>query len=436
MNFTRAEAGNICFFSPDEVDEYKNFVIYTLSELNVKEKDSPVWAAKWILQGWWMAMLVSTMSLPDVFINSSFSLFNLVLQKPPQVVRDYKVFLNLDRIIKDRLLEFWFKWKLFQNIEKNKVEYINSQVPDNILFDINFKKNISYLELSIFIWDLNNLYKSAYRKIIIWDTPEVFKQEKFYKFKNNDSNKWNKKVSISMNSDVYDSMQKKYKSLSECPWAWDDFKKNIWKILNLFKNDGLESWTKIESTNQRLMALFGADSSPEAKKNLKQREEEVMKKYRALNDRNQKGWNMFLDNIVLETDLEELDPLVKDMKSLASKIKNYFKDEDWKPLWKTKPYEFSGSLDNSFIKKKYQEQFVNSMRSAWKEVLEMETSNIDKIVKASPAKVTQKFPSLSKAVYKSKRVIGSRERENSIIWLLWKACELQCSNLWGICRYY
>ncbi len=365
------------------------------------------------------SLLYTSVLLIWEWLTSPFILIE-VLFKPEEVVMDYKTILFLENNIRKYLRKIAIKWDYFEPIDvksdlwKDIKNYLESK--DNLLI-VEFKGNISIKkwELIVLLYNLNFIYKTiiiyasfgrSYNDINNWYLSNICKKDNFVC----------DKIKFNLNEDKYQQLVSRY---SLCKYKGLNLKNRIDNLVNTFEWDAINIFNRFRSWLERI---------DEALDKLK--EESV-----PLSNRLQISSNITKDDIKkafsgLDSKIVALKKLVgkKDISWETTNLKqakeDYFSNTNkyklsWENIW---------SIQKLYIKKE--------LESVFDYIADLQSSMVLRNLQASPEVITKKYVVLSRYIYKNILLIGDKDTKNSIIKLLWDACEKQCSNVGGICWYF
>jgi hypothetical protein len=459
FSFSSAEDTNpICNSEPDYITDLKDFVYDVISDVYVG------WSSKNQNSNWMIDDLKSKIKqkekefkdswkcagfyINDLFMNAirlPFSLF-VLLKNPDAVIRDYQTLWDLSDLIRDKYLSLCYKWFIYEELPKEKIndlkkaiQFYNNSNP-LITFDIDFSKpGITYSDVYSFVYRLVNLHREILLKM--WsDTFAGVKQYLNAEFLTTCWGRSAKKVTfphwcwyfknLKLNESLLKNLMAWYK---ECSFV----KVNFWKELSKMNT---RFWKSINSDIKRITDAYNRlkDTLNHLWWGLTAYEAQLASNYRW---RSYKPWQWSINpfeskRLIFKTEQNlqnERKEFIEPFRKFWNNIIVYWKcivNMFWwkKCVWS----EISKSNFNSFIK----EQFLSTIWGTVDQIITYQNLLTKEEIKMDPTPITRLFPILTYKVDQAICLIWDRNKKWTIIRLLWKSCENQCSNIGGICWYY
>lgn len=438
-----------CDVTPDYVSK-----LYFLTNLNFWFKKQPnlsqgfVWDSinffKNSISYWaWLiycpSIYISYFLENSIFL--SFWIFDL-LTSPEPFIRDYKDLWQLADLIKYKTLNICYKWKSIHKLNDKEIENLKKALEQYLSSDplIKFEyKNlnwITYIDFYVFLYRLIKFHQEA----LIFSAWSSFESvnNKIKNFYNSycDWKKWwcTYFYNFNLNNNIFNIIA----NYDKCPFLKYDFFKNLWKINSRFKKDWKNSVERFKRAYERLKETLNNITSW-----LTDYEAYLATSYRW---REYKAWTWWINPFTLKRFVFSVE---QDLKKEWQEFKTPFAElsdriyRAWNTVidmyntsklnamnitWDSKQRKYKQDLAQKMLK----ENIINALDKI--DALNAET--LFKEVKMDPTPITRMFPDLTYFVTQGISVIWWKEYSDSLIWILWKACEKQCSNVPSICRYY
>lgn len=378
------EKEQICYSSPDFLENYLSNVIWIISKSNVSSKNGVDWLtwlwAKALQTPIWAFVVASHFATSWLW--NFFQNF-LIIFEDTHIVRDWTKLINFKQYLSNYFLNAGWNAILFENIDNfNSVRNI---IVSSDYFLIKFSWIEKYWDLFKYIWKNQVLLEKIYFDIVKkWD----FNYDKVLKKFENSSN-------FELNKQKIDEIVKKIKNeyyinwiKIECDSTWDEF---IFAIHNIVCN----VWA--EKTNEAV--------------------ERFQCNYDRLKSVLWFGWSVWNCGSVKQKDWISLNERVKI--DWLGQSKEELK-ELWKVITKKIPWKVKAGLNELFLEKQdfwkdvqiknvnnvakiWEESFINDIVLISEKIIEDKNQVNSAFVRVEPWDFTHNttilFPQISKKIY-------------------------------------
>ena len=452
LTFAQAD---ICNTSPEYIKCLTNLVNWVISKIKIKKKkeeksslkndvenfsktltDTAVKTVRWCFK-FYSNSILQNVNQVTLWIFS-------ILKSPEPVIRDYEMLWELWDLIENRFFNLCEKWLIDKPIPedaiknlKNFFENYNSCNWILKIEKINIEPSTTRLDVFEFLNRLVNIHKEILTQITRWSLSENnlnFKLSKLYYCQpvwwTNNTPRWCKYFDYEIDLQSLWFLKKQY---TQCPFKKVNFFEEVNKLVTSFKNKISEDFDRIEKSYARLKEtlsnLWWWLTEYEAELASKYWNKPFSAKMWGINPLALKRI-LFKSQQDLSKEWDEFKaPFVgfgKFLEAVGGALVDIF--------WKEK--EIEEKYFQSVEQVKWKEEFVKTIVSTYKLMNENLNNLYVQQIQFDPTPITRMMPKITFEIKQATYLIWRKENEWSITWFLWKACENQCSNVWGICWYY
>lgn len=392
--------GNIVAWTLKNFDKRQSYIRATLELLGIYGID--------IIKDGWLWFIVSTQPWP--------------------IVRDYQLLLDIDTLVWDKLYEIGIAWWYGKSLPDNQLEQIKKLIKDNsgvwklLATNPKIDESLTSTQSLALLLRINNRLKKI---LVLWGNIDD----------NTISVWWSSKTTIILNEDYFSSITERYKctriwfSGKSCSSNFATFKKNINSITETFKEKWpKESREKIETASKRLTT-------------------------RALQVTNQIDWNFYQENITeysqREAELLSIQWATKRTwlwiitGAISSNIPREISNTRADIAWAREHLKNTSLSGSSYMRTIFNQNDTNTNNNIEyppsPQQINISNSLQDIVTEHQSVLITQinnttsdTQEALSKTLFHI-RIINNI-LYNNIKEDIARTCELQCSNLWWICR--
>lgn len=363
----------------------------------------------------------------------------LVLKNEKALKRDWDKLNKIDEQIADIIFDLWQKgaymWSTQEYLKKldsitDKYAKKNDWSSDGSsnadgwgedggpFLEKSWSPSLSLVVLIAAIWDMNQWYK---RFIAYGDT------DAFDAF----SEKYEQDFGVILSDVNYTTLVEQYscaRGMKACDGNYQKFEKNMESIKQNSEEKAQEAISKIKKSLIKLKCAFAKENSVEC----------------------DKAW--FTEERENDGQTDKKDEEKGSSAEVANKM-DHLGDafatqiNELKDIYLKKPSDESPPLDPSkrasldiisadSISRHESLSLSGALNSVVDETIAVSKGTWQHHVFADPLVVTKKIPRISVMVQSWVTTIGNAEKQKTITDNLGKACESQCTNLWGTCYYY
>lgn len=366
-----------------------------------------------------------------------------IAAQPRPIVRDYQLLLDVDTLVWDKIYDIWVAWWYGKQLSEEQINTIR-----NIIFNYSGDG-----ESKIFTTQptIDSTTTSTQVLSLLLRTNNRFKKVLTLWGKTRDSNIsiwWSNQIKVSLNPIYFNALQVSYNCVrigssgKSCSSSFKKFKENINNIVKTFKEKWPEqSRKKIETASKRLatrsLQIWWATNNEFYKKNIDdytQRETELLSSQwlrkrtwlwiltwsLSVNIPRKEFWNMRKETTTLAKDISNITLswvkyTTRTVDTRRDAIKNSSQSKN------NSDYKDITSLPATI-------QQINIASDLNNIIIEQESILNNQIIQSS----TDTQDALAKTLFHI-RIINTI-LYNNIKEDIARTCELQCSNLWWICR--
>lgn len=419
---------------------------------------------------WWdLASWVKYSFNPLIFygkgIFTNFFANVKILYKPYQVIRDWKLLQWYDDKIQNIIMTMLLKWnynKIISWKEKTEITaYLTEFMWKNFIYRMDWEYQISlytdttYLDLALFMWDFNCLYKEIFLAWIwvndyvwLWDEELLALVDKFLWEYRKDKKIYTRFDYKKIRDYIWDDTNSLYNTykcaakLNWCPWWFKEFWEHVKKIYKIWFEWWLNDTIKSFSRNRNLLleALHDVSSfwKAELSDTYLDKQQKLLRQYYGSDisrDILNYTWMWWIGKVLDGVKENITDPLYNN--KALNRLKWLLNNKtDQSQASKDSSFDYNVIQDLSFASATDYSLFEKMMNEDFNDIMKLQESADLYTVLEEPLILTQNFPVLSKQVYSAVNKLWSRDKEHTLLRIFWDICTLQCNNLWWICRYY
>ncbi|UFX82844.1 hypothetical protein [Candidatus Absconditicoccus praedator] len=431
LSFVRAEDNSsqppgVCFNTTDEVQLFVSSISGFLRNVDLDQDDSLKSQALSVPGGVISALLNSVVSMGVGMINFTELIQILMADEP--VFRDFRKIYELEMHVSDFLHQVGFSGIAFANVDDDTISLFNDYFNNEDLYIRYYiKDDINYFELASILHNIYFMGQTVFVDASFERTqPRGFDNgEVSWPDENQPS--WNDSVNIIFNEEKYDKLKEDYGNVGDCP-SQVGFREQLGGIRDDFKEGGADAMGRIQDDAARLgEALRDAGESMFG--------EGAAERWR--------DWGS--SAISIETDFEDLEDLENPFSEIDTLPDDCYDEETIPGTNETRRVlkdecRYAGLEESAgdITSDQKIDNFKNNIESVYDSVMLAQDDGVADLNKNMEyiKNITNNIPSLSRNIYNGINIIGERGEENTIIDNLGNACELQCSNLGGICWYF
>ncbi len=341
----------------------------------------------------------------------------MVMTSSPSLMRDWQKLDRAWQLVANTMLDLWnagvfirlwFKEWRDQRIEEILVRY-SSMESAPITYKAWSVKNYQPISILQWLWRMNQSLKTT---LAIWDRLVDDTNNSFL----------NKNVTFSQS--MKENISIYYNCIRGVPWSftcsrtWQRAKDNLNATR---KNSKSEVKNATETIKNALKRLSGFRSSNAALRNsFKERSNELL--------RSEYGWQWVRNN--------EWKPIIQSSRDARKNLKadiNALWPLAWFNLKQEKKQWLPQAIwDLATARENWKSS--NNLYSAFATTRQLAKQNRNESTYTDVSPITKALPQITEKIIMSKAVVEWQDK-NSLVNNLWKACDLQCTNVWGKCRY-
>jgi hypothetical protein len=340
-----------------------------------------------------------------------------VMMSSPALLRDRQKIDRAWQLIANTMLDLWNAWVFirlwFREGWDERIEEILVRYSSLEAAPINYTpwsaKN--YQPVTI-LWGLRRMNQSLKTTLAIGE-----------RLINNTNNSfYNKNVTFS------ESMQENVSSYYTCirgvPWSftcsrtWQRAKDALTSNRENSKKEVKNAKETIKNSIKRLSGFWSSNAS--LRKSFKERSYELLRS---------EYWRQWVRN-------SEWKPIVQSARDSWKRVKAQV-NELWPLAWFDLQQENKKWLPATIwdlATARENRRSSNNIYATFTTTRQLAKQNRQQSVYADVSPVTRAFPQITEKIITSKAIIEWQDK-NTLINNLWKACDLQCTNVWGKCRY-
>lgn len=349
--------------------------------------------------------------------------------------RDLETLYDLDELIDQKKLELAEAWSFFNKATTQDRQAIQTNL-NTYMTDL-LEPSRSYINDNLHYNEIISVLEQSQQKrkyLIIRGMINQFTE------RNKDNNLQSQfittqqhNITIAYKVDSILQAQTEYKCgrwVSACDSDIKSFSKSIGQNIKQQGNSMKEALQRFWQSAQNLGFLFRKDSSTISEKNKEkyesflQKKNELASSYHWLDGQYTKWW--IREKIAITSNGRNL---------IQSIVKNYQNKETVAQKSKPKNTNEIPTTTTTENQKQLSIEFKTSIKESMNIILVSAALHSNRANTSDPKSITNMIPWLNQKIKEINDIIGDRERKNSIIKNLGIACEKQCNNAWGICRY-
>lgn len=437
--FAADESCKTCTSTSPVIDKYIEFsyeIIQTLQTIANERKPSSTQInsesnvldriANNLNQKWQTAVTFSVLmwTIGKQIVASSARQELQVMVNSKALMRDREKLDQLDQDIADTLFDMGDAWVFIANVQdyKQRIKTVFEKYAQwqDAFIEVTWDPSSSATVLIAALWDLNQ----AYKRFIAGGNTDWF---------NVFSEKYWSELGISLTAVNYESLQQEYSCtrwINKCDTTYKKFGANMSEIGENVQDETKEAIKTITNAVERLKCAFAKQSNVKCQQSwFKDKQNDLLRGLYGLEwPMANKAWVNALAN--------SMDRLGNSLKTQINDVKDFYTKNDNQSTPITLPATAAMDVSKPDIaSKQWSDDLYADLMWATNETLAQSRKGWQQHVMADPLVVTRNIPRVSIMVYNSINIIGDAQKAKSITQNLGKACENQCSNLWGTCYY-